>query len=300
MTRRMISVSSTLVRFAVVTSISASTAIGIAPAYAGGATAVKHVKVGIVPGLAVNVEPARVDALAQDLATGLASTLEVDAVGGLEVRRALPPEGVPDDCLTTPACVADVGRRLHADQLLFVVMVDTGVGGAIQVDSTWVDVATHARVQRQPIDITDVADAKGKFASAASMLLPDASVRVSATTRTAIRSDQFTVAEPRHLTTPAMITAGVAVVGLGVGIGFGLKARSGYVECNDDPMVCAADLDARKHAIRRNGVIADVSFGVAIGAAMATAILFSQSGTESRLIVAPMTDGVGLTAAGRF
>ena len=76
--------------------------------------AADRLKVAVVPGVAVNLDAARVDALGQDLADALGSELEVDAHGGLEVRRLLPADGVPADCHTTPACVADVAGRRHA------------------------------------------------------------------------------------------------------------------------------------------------------------------------------------------
>src|SRR5688500_7835319 len=94
-----------------------------------------RIRVAVVPGVAVNLDAARVDALSQDLADALATELDVDAVGGLEVRRQLPPDGLPPDCVATPSCVSDVAKRLGATQLLFVVMVDTGGSGSVQVDS---------------------------------------------------------------------------------------------------------------------------------------------------------------------
>jgi hypothetical protein len=53
-------------------------------------------------------------------------------------------------------------------------MVDTGTGGVIQVDSTWVDPAAKKIVPRPVIDFTTVAEAKPRFVSAARQLLPDA------------------------------------------------------------------------------------------------------------------------------
>src|SRR5262249_42846587 len=87
----------------------------------GGAPA--PAKVAVVPGIAVNLDAARVDAIGQDLADALNAELIVQAIGGLAVRRELPAEGVAPDCVTTPSCVADVAKRLGVDQLLFVVMV---------------------------------------------------------------------------------------------------------------------------------------------------------------------------------
>src|SRR5258708_38200559 len=92
----------------------------------------------VVPGLAVNLEAARVDALAQDMAEGLRAELDVDAIGGPEGRRRLPAEGMSPDCVANDACLSDIARPLHVHQLLIVVMVDTGAGGAIQVGSTWI------------------------------------------------------------------------------------------------------------------------------------------------------------------
>src|SRR5262249_60798804 len=88
-----------------------------------------RVKVAVVPGIAVTLDAARVDALSQDLASALSSELEVDALGGVEVRRKLPEAGLAPDCVANAACIADVARRLDAQQLLFVVTIDTGTGG---------------------------------------------------------------------------------------------------------------------------------------------------------------------------
>jgi hypothetical protein len=83
-------------------------------------SAAGRLRVGIVPGIAVNVDNVRVDALGQDLADAIAQELEVDTVGGLEVRRRLPPEGIPLDCVTNPICVKDVAKpeEIRAEELI--------------------------------------------------------------------------------------------------------------------------------------------------------------------------------------
>src|SRR5205823_10329282 len=134
------------------------------------------VKVAVVPGIVVNLAPARVDALTQEMAEALNAELEVDALGGIEVRRRLPAAGLPADCVANEACIADVARRLEAQQLLFVVVIDTGTGGAIQIDSTWVDPVAHRSASRPAIDIALIADAKARFSVVAHQLLPDAPV----------------------------------------------------------------------------------------------------------------------------
>jgi len=253
------------------------------------------IRVAVVPGFAVNLDSARVDALGQDLAAALESELVVTAIGGLEVRRQLPAEGLPADCLTTPACVADVAKRLSATQLLFVVMVDAAGTGAVQIDSTWVDIASGKSTSRPAIDVPSVSDAKPRFAAAAHQLLPDAVVRPKPKQHDVV-AGEMSATVPRHLTMPAYFSAGAAVVGLGVGIGFGLSGRSAYNTC-DRSGTC--DQNARD-SIRGKTLLADAGFVIATAGIIATSIMFATSGSESHLVVAPTPDGIAFGAIGRF
>ena len=265
----------------------------LAPALA----AADPIKVAVVPGVAVNIDAARVDALGQDLAEALSAELVVDAVGGLEVRRKLPPDGVPADCVTTPACAADVAKKTGAQQLLFVVMVDSG--GAVQVDTTWVEPTTGKNVSRPAIDLTSTgdSDAKAKFASAATTLLPDAALRPKP--KQGINIDtRMTEGTPRHLTPPAMATGAATVVGLGVGIAFGLQTRSKYNDCNTD-VTCGVN-DPRRDTIRTDGLIADAGFLVATGAAIATVVLYMTSAEAPHVMIAPSPEGGSVSLIGRF
>jgi hypothetical protein len=261
------------------------------------------IKVAVVPGIAVNMDTARVDALSQDLAEALNAELVVEATGGLEVRRKLPADGLPADCVTNPSCTSDVAQRTGAQQLLFVVMVDTGSGGSIQIDTTWIDAAGGRNASRPAIDLTSTSEAKTKFASSASLLLPDAPVRKKPTNGGGGIgvNTKMTDAEPRHLTTPAKITAAVGVVGLGVGIAAGLSTRSRYNSCEADAAHCS---ESEKSGIRHMGFLADAGFVVAIGCAITSGVLYATSAKESRLVVAPSPtpDGSGATlmAVGRF
>lgn len=256
-------------------------------------TAAPPIKVAIIPGIAVNLDAARVDALSQDLADALATELDVTAIGGLEVRRALPADGIPPDCVATPACFGDVAQRVGADQLLFVVMVDTG-GGAIQIDSTWVEPLTGRSVSRPAIDIASLADAKSRFLSVAPTLLPDARHRPGpALGGTTSPKTQMSDEIGRHVTLSSTITAGVTVVGLGVGIGFGLATRGKFNACEDTPATCDAD---ERDSIRTTGILADAGYLVAIGGAIATVVLYATSGRPSRLIIAPTEDGGGMAS----
>jgi hypothetical protein len=251
----------------------------------------------VVPGIVVNLAPARVDALTQELAEALQAELEVEAIGGVEVRRRLPPAGLPADCVASAPCIADVAGRLDAEQLLFVVLIDTGSSGAIQIDSTWIDPVAHRSASRPAIDIAVLADARSRFAAAAPQLLPDAPVRPKPPSPGLGRMSE---AVPRHFTLPAYITTGATVIGLGVGISLGLDARTRYNDCTAQAHDGSACSQARKDAIRRIALAADAGWVVAIGGTLATAILYATSGEASHVIVEPVPGGAAVTASGSF
>lgn len=257
--------------------------------------AADKIRVAVVPGIAVNLDAARVDALSQDLADSLQTELDIVAIGGLEVRRALPAEGIPPDCVATPACIADVAKRVGADQLLFVVMVDTGTGGSIQIDTTWVEPNTGKSASRPALDIAAIGDAKTRFVTAATSLLPDAPVRPKP--KTGGMGGTMSPAVPRHISTPAKVTGAIAVVGLGLGIGFAIKTRSAFNQCDEDRISCTED---DRNSIRNSGLVADASMVVGIGAAIATVVLYVTSGKESRLVVEPSPGGAAVAVVGRF
>ena len=254
------------------------------------------VKVAVVPGIVVNLDPARVDALTQEMAEALSAELVVDAIGGIDVRRRLPSGGLASDCVANAACIADVAHRLEAEQLLFVVMIDTGTGGAIQIDSTWVDPVAHKTASRPAIDIATITDAKSRFAAVARQLLPDAPVRPKPGGNLGRMSD----AVPRHLALPAYLTAGATAVGIGVGLGFGLNARSRYQDCENQAHAGVACTQDQKDSIRRRALIADTGWVIAIGGTIATALLYATSGEASHVIVEPVRGGAAVTATGSF
>jgi hypothetical protein len=259
----------------------------------------ERLKVAVVPSISVNLDAARVDALSQDLAEALRTELDIDTLGGLEVRRLLPAQGLPADCVANQACINDVAKRLGAQQLLFVVMIDTGTGGAIQVDSTWVDAVSHQSSPRPAIDIAAIASAKARFTAAAEQLLPDAPVKPKPKANVGI-GGRMSPTVPRHLTLPSYLTAGATAVGLGVGIGVGLSARSKYDSCQTSANHGVACTNSRKDSIRTTALVADAGWAVAIGGAVATAILYATSGESSHLIVEPSPGGASLTMVGRF
>ncbi|MEZ4358546.1 MAG: hypothetical protein R3B48_00080 [Kofleriaceae bacterium] len=249
-------------------------------------------RVAVIPGVAINLDPPRVDALSQDLAEALSAELEVEALGGLEVRRRLPAEGIDEDCAVTPACAAALASRLEVAQLLFIVLVDTGPGGSIQVDTTWVEPSSGRRVTRPAIDLATVETARERFAASAAKLLPEAAVRKRATPAAPATAPPR---GPRHFTRTSYLTAAATAVSLGVGVGFGLTARSRYHACEDT--LCS---DERKSSIRTLAAVADVGFGLALAGAVATAVLYGTSAEAPRLTVSPMRDGVSVLGGVEF
>ena len=253
-----------------------------------------RIKVAVVPGTTGTLDPARVDALNQDLADALAAELDVEALGGPDVRLLLPPEGIPADCVATPTCVAEVAQRTGANQLLFVALVDTGTGGALQIETTWVDPLSSQSASRPAISLVSIEDAKSQLAASAHLLVPAAPARAKRTPRS---PGVLAAAAPRHFTTTTKITAGLAVAGLGLGAGFGLVARSRYHDCDARGAACPT---SDRDAIRSVSLVADLGFLLAVGGAIATTVLYTQSGEQSHLVVAPTPDGVAVGAVGRF
>jgi len=253
-------------------------------------------KVAVVPGIAVNMDTSRVDALAQDLALALSSELEVDAIGGLEVRRRLPQEGLPSECVTMPSCVADVAQRTGAQQLLFVVMVDSGEGGSIQVDTTWIEPASGHSAARPAIDLTSVNDARSRFAAIAHQLLPDAKARPKAGGGIGQRLTN-TEGTPRHLTTASMAIGAVGVIGLGVGLGFGLSTRSAYNNCDTNRVGCT---QSDRDSIRTKGIVADIGWIAGVGGLVAFGVRYATSAEAPHIMVQPTGDGATASYFGRF
>jgi hypothetical protein len=252
-----------------------------------------QLKVAVIPGVAINLDTSRVDALGQDLAEALASELDVEAIGGLEVRRQLPPDGVPDECAVTRECASQIAKSLGVQQLLFITLVNTGVDGTIQMDTTWVDPGAGKTVIRPALDISSMSNAKERFASSAKRLMPNAPVREKPIEAPPVQFDQ---GKPRHFTITTLVTSGITVAALGTGIYLGVSTRARYRDCEEFPY-CK---DGEKKSIRARGIAADVSFAIALAGAVTTAILWGTSAEAPRVIVGPTENGAAITGMMRF
>jgi hypothetical protein len=273
-------------------------------------------RVGVVTALAVNASRAEADALADAMGAALADELIVDVIAGTQAARRLPPQGLPDDCVAQPDCIADVATRLAADQLLLLVVVR--VGDELQVDTTWVEVSTGRSASRPAIMLGSGDEPARVFAARATQLLPGVRERPdgppppgASTTVHFNAAPEVTVIEvPRHMTTGTWIAGGVAGAALIGGTVFGLSAWSKRGEAEDACQPtngCAPGHPdyALLDQVEDTALVADLLFGVAIGAGITAAVLYLTSDGE-RTVTTPAVgvgatgDTVGITVGGRF
>ncbi len=239
-------------------------------------------RVAVIVDLTANVSAARATELGAAMAAALERALVVDATGGGDVLRRLPPEGVPDDCLAAPACLTDLGARLDATELLFLSLIQ--VGTTVQVETTWVQPATGDVRARPRIDIDADARAGEVFAAAAQRLLPDADHRVAPVA---------IVAAPRgprrHLTRTSWIVAGVSLAALGGGVGLGLSARATYQRCERSPDRCDGDT---RDGLATRALAADaLSVAALIGGAVTTYLYVRSARAPVQAVITPVPAG---------
>jgi hypothetical protein len=265
-------------------------------AFAGPARADTPPRVGVVVQLAVNVDSDRADAIGAALADALDRELVVDAVGGADASRALPTGGVPDECLGRADCIQDIARRLDAAQLLFLVLVQ--VGDDVQVDASWVDVASETVLARPRVTLssTDEAQTVSVFSAQAAKYLPDAKPRKTETIIVNGGGGNEAKGIPSHMTTTSWIFAGGAVVAAGAGTILGLGVRSTYNRCHAGPGCSPDEIDGM--SLRAH--LADASFAVAAGAAITSAILYLRSGSPAPEIAPAPGGGAVVGIAGRW
>lgn len=257
--------------------------------HAGRADAAPTPRVAVLIGEVLGLEAADADALGASLATALNDKLMVDAIGGSDVARRLPPAGLPDECLSTPACVVDLGARLDADRLLVLAVVRAGA--ALQIDATMIVVSTGATAPRPRLQLSDLGSADALFAEAASRYLPEAETRVVVTRGGGSR---------RPITRAVWITGGVGLAALaGSGI-LGLTIKSKYDRCNDNGSPCEP---STKRSLHQQTVIADVTLGLGLAAVATAIVLYVRTPRETSDVqpaVSPVDGGAVVGVGGRF
>lgn len=247
-------------------------------------------RVGVVVTVTLNTRAREARRLADALGSALLDQLDIDVVAGREAERRLPPGGVPDTCVVDSACQQDVARRLDADQLLLLAVVR--VGARVQIDATWVHVATGRTASRPRILLHDGQSTSKVLAEAVFELMPDAALRMGAGRR---RAGERTAAGdqpaaepaaelaapapvPRHVTTGVWITGGLAAGALLASGVFAADAMRRHRDldasgCADTP--CSiSDIEAVDTRAR----VADVLLGVGVIAGVTAVVLYWQSG----------------------
>lgn len=279
-------------------------------------------RVGVVVTVTLNTRAQEARRLADALGSALLDQLDIDVVAGRETERRLPPGGVPDTCVVDSACQQDVGRRLDADQLLLLAVVR--VGARVQIDATWVHVATGRTASRPRILIHDGQSTSKVFADAVFELMPDAALRMGAGRRRAgertAAGDQPASEPANELAAPAPVprhvTPGVWIAG---GLAAGALLASGVFAA--DAMRRHRDLDASGcadtpcpisdiEAVDTRARVADVLLGVGVIAGVTAVVLYWQSsepGAEQtvsqrrpRLDVVATDRSMSLTWGGSF
>lgn len=265
----------------------AAVALGLAATLAAAAPTPR---VAVIVGESLGVEVPAADQLGAELASAINERLVVDAIGGADVARRLPPAGLPDECLSTAACVTDLGTRLSADRLLVLAVVKSGTG--VQIDATMIEVATAAGTPLPRLQLADLAAAPAAFAEAATRYVPGAAVRTQAVV---IGGGSHRPVKP---VVWAVGGAGVAAIA-GAGI-LGLTIKSRYDRCNDVDQACD---DATKDALHRRAIIADVALGAGLAAVAVAVVLYVRTPLESSSLepaVTPVDGGAVVGLGGSF
>jgi hypothetical protein len=275
------------------------------------AAAEKVRRVGIVVTTKVNVSDAQVSQVSTTLGEIVQARFDADVIAGADAVRRLPPQGVSTRCVADVECRLELGRRLDAEELLLLVMV--GAGDGVQIDPTWVDVASGRVNSRPAIEIKAGDDVRAVLERAAPALLPHLRQRSSEPTPEP-REREVVVFTPggqadtgsqRRFTPATWVATGVGAGALIGATVFSLSSRRKFDTLDGDGcrrMPCSKDdIDS----LRRDAILADVFFGTAIVAAGAVVVLWVTSESDapaapSKLSVGPGPGGVGLSLGGTF
>lgn len=225
-------------------------------------------RIGIVVTTAVNLEDSEADELTAALGQALEQSLGVVVTAGAETRRRLPREGLPAGCVGEAECRTDLGQRLDADELLMTVAAR--VGDRIQIDITWVDVASGKVASRPAIVLEGDADRATLLRNAGSVLLPHIQPVPPAD------EGQGKVAAPpprseRRMTTAVWIAGGVSAVALAGALGFG------YRSFTIDDKGCTNDCASAQDDLRLSNTVADGLAVVGVVAGVTALVLYLSS-----------------------
>jgi hypothetical protein len=229
-------------------------------------------RVGIVVTTAVNLDESEADELAAALGQALEQSLGVVVTAGAETRRRLPRDGVPAGCVGDAACRTDLGQRLDADELLMTVAAR--VGNRVQLDITWVEVASGKVASRPVIVLEGDADRTAVLRGSGKILLPhiqpvprSVDVRAAESAPALTSSDQPERSE-RHMTTGTWIAGSVSAVTLAGALGAGVFSKSLY----DDS--CGEGCDRSGISLELSNTIGDALAIVSVAAGVTALVLY--------------------------
>ena len=297
-------------------------------AIAGPASAANLTRVALVVHPVVNVSEVDSKKVALELAAAMRTRYDADILAGDGVRTKLPSK-LAEDCVSDPYCVGQVGDRVGADQLLFLVLVRAG--DKIQVDATWAELVSGRTMPRDAFEIgDDSAQRAAIVAEMAPLMLPRGTVplRGAAGAVTAQPDGQIDV-RPEHrlpevpgsspwgtvdspalgLETAAWASAGVSAVALGVGVAVILGGLADYAEQLEIGCVNQVEPEGRCATIddrfaTRSTVANMLLLGSGLAAATSVALFAAAAeagaGVDGVASVAVTDDGVGLAWGGRF
>ena len=232
-------------------------------------------RIGIVVTTAVNLDENEADELTAALGQALEQSLGVVVTAGAETRRRLPREGVPAGCVGEAACRTDLGERLDADELLMTVAAR--VGERVQMDITWVDVASGKVASRPAIVLEGDADRAAVFRESGQVLLPHIQpVPPANEPRQDASSPAITGPAParrseRHMTPGTWIAGGLSVVALAGAAGLGYRS---YTLHEDG---CTDDCDTARSDLRGNNYLADGLAAAGVVAGITAVVLYLSS-----------------------
>lgn len=269
-------------------------------------------RVGVVVTTAVNLDENEADELTAALGQALEQSLGVVVTAGAETRRRLPLEGVPAGCVGDAACRTDLGERLDADELLMTVAAR--VGNRIQLDITWVDVASGKVASRPAIVLEGDADRAAVLRGAGKILLPHIQPAAAAEdTRTTAPKPALPEKAParrrgHRMTTGTWIAGSVSAVTLAGALGFGVFS---YTLHEDE---CGEGCDRKGISLRTSNTIGDGLGVVSVAAGITALILYygsdeaapagerAQAGRPGRPLVGlgAGPDGIQISIGGAF
>lgn len=266
-------------------------------------------RVGIVVTVKVNVTAEAATALAGELGEVIRSERPVDVLAGVDVDRRLPAEGVAPNCHAVESCRQDLARRLDADELLMLVIVD--VGGKTRIDATWVNIATGKVVTRPAITLTKTSDRRAVFRQAVPRLLPHiAKKKPDGGSKIVVVPVGKEERGGRRFTRGTWIATGIAVAaGIAGGV-FAISAQGKFSSLEDDN--CRVDVcePARIDSLDSHALAADVLLGVSLASAVTAAVLYIRSDpgpaseqppvTRPPVSLVPLPGGVAVNVGGRF